>query len=288
MDLQTGTHATLVPSVLVHGVLPMIDSDVVMSTNGEANTVTVFNGATGRVLANIAAGREPDAIIFEPYTGLVVTTNEASQDLTLIDPRELKAVGTIALPGKPEYPAADGRGFIYDNIESRNEIVQVDVAKRKVVRTLPLPGCDRPTGLAYDVGDDLLISVCHNAVAKFVDAKSGRIQASIDIGKVPDAVLFDARRRVVFIPCGDPGILVVIAVSSASDIHLLQSLETRAGSRTGALDTKTGDVYLPSANFKSSVHDGAMPQIVPDSFAILVATVTAAPAAGDRVPESGP
>ena len=276
IDLQTGSSSTLAPSALVHGVLPIPDSDRVMSTNGEADSVTVFNGSTGHVLATIATGREPDAIIFEPRTGLVVVTNEESQTLTLLDPVALKAVGTITLPGKPEYPAADGRGSVYDNIESRNQIVQVDVANRHVVRALRLPGCDRPTGLAYDAADELLISVCHNGVAEFVDTKSGHIQATIKIGKVPDAVLFDAQRRLVLIPCGDPGILTVIAVASAADIHLVQTLKTRPGSRTGALDPKTGTVYLPSARFSAPLHAGAYPQIVPDSFSILVAATSVA------------
>ena len=276
VDLQTGTSSTLAPSALVHGVLPIPDSDRVMSTNGEANSVTVFNGTTGRVLATIATGREPDAIIFEPRTGLVVTTNEESQTLTLIDPAALKAVGEIALPGKPEYPAADGRGSVYDNIENRNEIAQIDVANRRVVRTLALPGCDRPTGLAYDGADELLISVCHNGVALFLDAKSGDIQATIKIGNVPDAVLIDAARRLVLIPCGDPGILSVIAVQRVADIHLVQTLKTRPGSRTGALDPKTGTVYLPSAQFSAPLSAGAVPQIVPYSFSVLVAATSGA------------
>lgn len=276
VDLQTGASSALAPSALVHGVLPIPDSDRVMSTNGEADSVTVFNGSTGRVLATIATGREPDAIIFEPRTGLVVTTNEESHTLTLIDPVALKPVGEIALPGKPEYPAADGRGSVYDNIESRNEIAQVDVVNRHVVRALHLPGCDRPTGLAYDGADELLISVCHNGVAEFVDAKSGHVKATIKIGNVPDAVLFDAARRLVLIPCGEPGILSVIAVNSAADIRLVQTLKTRPGSRTGALDPKTGTVYLPSAQFSAPLRAGAYPQIVPHSFSILVAATSGA------------
>ncbi len=270
IDLQTGAIAILAPSALVHGVLPIAHSDLVMSTNGEANTVTLFNGTTGQVLAAIAAGKEPDAIIFEPRTGLVVTTNEESHDLTLIDPVTRTEVGRIDLPGKPEYPAANGRGYVYDNIESRNEIAEVDIENRKVIRTLPLPGCDRPTGLAYDDLDDLLISVCHNGVAKFVDAKSGGVQATIQIGKMPDAVLFDAARRLIFVSCGDPGVLSVIALRSASDIRLVQSLKTQAGSRTAALDRDTGSIYLPAARFSAPVHPGGPPKIVPDSFSILV------------------
>jgi DNA-binding beta-propeller fold protein YncE len=275
VDLQKGTVATVAPSALVHGVLPIADSDVVMSTNGEADTVTVFKGSSGQVVATIKVGKEPDAIILEPRTGLVVVTNEESHDLTLIDPVKRAVVGRIDLPGKPEYPAANGRGSVYDNIEDRNEIAEVDIANRKVVRTLALTGCDRPTGLAYDGLDDLLISVCHNGVAKFVDAKTGRIQATIEIGKVPDAVLFDATRRLIFIPCGDPGVLSVIAVRSASDIRLVQSLTTQAGSRTGALDPDTGDIYLPAGRFSAPVRAGGYPEIVAGSFSVLVVAATA-------------
>src|SRR3981081_4103635 len=109
-----------------------------MSTNGEANSVSLFEGISGRELATIPVGVEPDAIVREPHTGLVITTNQGSHDLSVIDPIARRLVATIRLPGTPEYAAASGDGLLFDNITDRNEVAVVDVAARRV------PGHDRP------------------------------------------------------------------------------------------------------------------------------------------------
>jgi DNA-binding beta-propeller fold protein YncE len=102
LDLASGQiTSVLIPSALVHGVLPL-GGGVVMSTNGEADSIDVFEGSSGRILARIPTGREPDAIAFEPGTGLVVTTNEGSRDLTLIDP----VTGLIYIPAAKFAPPA--------------------------------------------------------------------------------------------------------------------------------------------------------------------------------------
>ena len=44
----------------------------------------------------------------------------------MIDAASQKVVATIALPGKPEFPAVDGKGNVYDNLEDKSEIVHLD------------------------------------------------------------------------------------------------------------------------------------------------------------------
>ena len=53
---------------------------------------------------------EPDAFAFEPLTGLVVTTNEGSRDLTLNDSVARRRGGRVALRGVPEFAAAGKDG----------------------------------------------------------------------------------------------------------------------------------------------------------------------------------
>jgi hypothetical protein len=59
-------------------------------------------------------------------------------------------------------------------MEDKSEIAVLDIAARKVSLRIALPGCARPSGLAYDAKDDLLITSCRNSVAKIVEAKTGR------------------------------------------------------------------------------------------------------------------
>jgi DNA-binding beta-propeller fold protein YncE len=269
LDSQSVT-PVLVASALVHAVLPIPDTGLVASTNGEGNTVNIFEGKTGHIVATIPAGRDPDALVLEPKSGLLVATNAEGNSLTLIDLKRLAAVGEIAVGGKPEFLAVNGEGLVFNNIEDRNEVAVIDIAARKIIRRVKLSRCQEPTGLAYDVPDSLLISVCQNGVVKFINAKTYIDAATFTVGKGPDAAIFDATRRVAFVPSGDNGTLTVFAVRSATDITVRQTLHTKQGTRTGALDPTTGTLYLPSAQLAPPAKPGAWPSVVPGTFAVLV------------------
>ena len=260
----------LVASPLVHAVLPLGDTGLVASTNGAGNTVSIFDGKTGHVVATIPAGREPDALVLEPKSGLLVAANAESGDLTLIDVKRLAAVGNIAVGGKPEFLAVDGEGLVYNNIENRSEVAVIDITSRKILHKIKLSGCREPTGLAFDVPDFLLISVCQNGVVKFINARTYKDVATFTVGKGPDAAIFDTARRVAFVPSGGDGTLTVFAVRSARDITVQQTLHTRLGTRTGAVDPATGTVYLPSAQLAPPAKPDAWPSVVPGTFAVLV------------------
>ncbi len=259
-----------VPSVFVHGVLPLGDSGRAVATNGLANTAMIFDEATGRVLSTIPTGKDPDAMVVEPRSGLVVTTNKQGADLTLIDPVAGVAVGSIPLGGEPDFPAVDGRGLLYVNINSKNEIAVVDVAARKILRRMALPGCEGPTGLAYDAADRLLLTVCDNGAVLFLAADTGRVLKSFQVGAGPDAALFDPARHRAFVPSGADGQLTIFSVYGRNRITVSQRLATQVGARLAALDSVTGRLYLPTAQIIPPKAPGQMKSLVPGTFRILV------------------
>jgi YVTN family beta-propeller protein len=260
----------LIASPLVHAVLPIGDTGLVASSNGEGNTVTISDGVTGSPVATIPVGREPDALALEPKSGLLVVANGESNDLTLIDVRKKAAIGNIAVGGKPEFLAVDGEGLVYNNIEDRGEVAVVDIMARSVVRRIKLSGCQNPTGLAYDIPDSLVISVCLNGVVKFINAKTFEDAATFTVGKEPDAAILDAGRHTVFVPSGADGTLTVFALRGGADVSVQQTLRTQPGTRTGALDATTGLLYLPSAQLAPPAKPGTWPSVVPGTFAVLI------------------
>jgi DNA-binding beta-propeller fold protein YncE len=271
VDLQTrAVTPAFVPSAFVHGVLPIGDSGRAVATNGFAGTAVIFDEATGRVLSTVPTGKDPDAIALEPRSGLVVTTNKQGADLTLIDPKAGTAAGSIPLGGEPDFPVADGRGLVYVNISSRNEIAVVDVAARAVLRRMALPGCEGPTGLAYDAADRMLISACDNGAVLFVDAETGRVARTFHLGAGPDAVLFDAARRRAFVPSGSDGVVTIFSVRDRRHIAISQRLATQVGVRLGALDPLTGRLYLPAAQIIGPKAPGQLKSLAADTFRILV------------------
>ena len=125
-------------------------------SDGGGNAVVVFDRATLATVATIPAGTNPDGIVFEPATQTVWAFNGRSKDATVIDAATRKVVATIPLPGKPEFPAVDGKGTVFDNIEDKNEIVRLDARTNKLTAEWPLTGCDGPSGLAFDAAGSRL------------------------------------------------------------------------------------------------------------------------------------
>jgi DNA-binding beta-propeller fold protein YncE len=163
----------------------------------------------------------------------------------------------------------DGKGAFFVNVASKNEVAAVDIAARKVTARYPMPGCGRPTGLAYVAGDRL-ISVCGNGVAKILDARSGREIASLKIGGFPDAVLYDPVRKLAYVPSALSGTLAVIALSGPADNTIVDTVPTQLGARTGAVDPKTGRIWLPTAQYVLPAPAGHRPEPKPGTFQILV------------------
>jgi DNA-binding beta-propeller fold protein YncE len=278
LDLDTNKLTPrLLADGITHGVLPL-GNGVVAVSDSTAGTVTLFEGATGKVRATLhipksaaAKGfRDPDALVLEPKTGLLITVNADSGELVLIDLKKPSVVGSIALGGNLEFPVADGTGTVFVNVASANEIAAVDIVHRKLIKRFSLKGCEEPTGLSFDERDALLVSVCVNGAVKFIDAKSGHDLKTLTAGKEPDAVIFDATRRLVFVPSGEAGTLSVIAVRSPTDITLVQTVATQVGARTGALDPQTGRVYLPAAQFKPPTAQFPFPSAIEGTFKVLV------------------
>jgi DNA-binding beta-propeller fold protein YncE len=252
----------------LHAVLPLPDGRI-LTTNGGNNTATLFDAATGNIIAAIPTGQKPDAAIFDQPSGLALVMNARSGDVTLIDPKTATSPGRIEVGGALEYAAVDGHGKAFVNIEDKNEIAVLDIAGRKVLTRYALPGCDGPTGLAIGPDNGLLIAACANGKAIALSAKDGGIAATLPIGLRPDGVIFDPNRKVFFIPCGE-GSLAVIAAKYGAAPAIVATIQTQNGARTGALDVKTGRLYLPTADFRDPAPGEKRRTVVPGTFRILV------------------
>lgn len=268
VDAKTVTPA-LAKGAGLHSAFALPGGDVLVTTNGATSAAEFIDASSGAVLATVPVGKGPDAAIFDPGTGFVLVMNGHGGDVSLIDPASRKVTGAIPVGGTLEFVAADGAGKAYVNIEDKGEIAVLDLKARSVVARYPLKGCEEPSGLIFAKQAGVLISACANGMAKVIRAATGEEVATLPIGKKPDAVLWDEARNLAFIPSGGAGTLSVIAVRGPNDVAVIQTVATQLGARTGALDPRTGRIYLPTAKFQPAP-DGGRPTITPGSFEVLV------------------
>jgi DNA-binding beta-propeller fold protein YncE len=240
-----------------------------ISDAGAGNQVVVFDRMTYAVVTTIPAGNGPDSILFEPVTKTVWAFNGHGKDATVIDTATLKVVGTVPLPGKPETPAADGKGFIYDNIEDKSEIVKIDVKTKTLVATWPA-GCEGPSGLAIDREGDKIFTVCDKKMS-VLDTKTGKVLATPEIGDGPDAAGFSAKHKLAFASCGE-GVLSVI---DAASLKTVETLPTAKRARTMAYDPASDRVFTVTAEFgpapaATAENPRPRPTILPGTFKVIV------------------
>jgi DNA-binding beta-propeller fold protein YncE len=266
VDTKTVTQR-LTDAQRTHESLPLDDGQTLLITDSGSNSARLVDALSGKPLAEIPTGKKPDAAIFDPASGLALVMNGQSGDVTLIDPKTRAAVGSIAIGGALEFAAADGAGKVFVNIEDQGQIAVLDTKSKTLVGKYPMKNCEEPSGLAYVPASGLLISACANQVAKVLKASTGEEVATLAIGKGPDAVIFDADRNLAFIPCGRDGVLEVIDTSGPNP-SIIQTVKTQPGARTGAVDPKTGVLYLPTAAYTLSA--AGRPTPTPGTFAILV------------------
>jgi DNA-binding beta-propeller fold protein YncE len=281
LDLKTNAITTgLVAGKMTHALATLGDGTLAVD-DSQTKVITIFEGSSGKILSTISTANDNpvsgihalDAMVLEPKTGLLIAINGESGLVMLIDVKKSGVAGTVAIGGHPEFAAADGTGKVYINVNRGkvSEIVELDIASRKVVKRVPLDGCEEATGLAYDQADNIVLSVCDNGILKAFDEGAGRVVASVAVGRGADAVMFDSVRRRAFVAGGEDGTLSVIAVRSNRDIAVLQTLSTQKGTRLGAVDIDSGRVYLPSAKFGPPKPPIPYPTVLPGTFGFLVA-----------------
>lgn len=275
IDLDTDKVVGDIPNTMgVHGIAVAPELNRGFTSNGMAQTSTIFDLKTLKVLGEVKTGGNPDAIIYDPVSEKVFTFNGHSKDVTVFDAVSGKVMRTIPLGGKPEFSATDGQGKIYVNIEETNEVVEIDCLKTLVTRRFSLNPCEEPTGMALDSEHGRLFSGCHNKVMTISDTTAGKVIATVPIGANVDGNGFDAGTGLAFSSNGD-GTLTVVREASPGNFEVVETVATQSGSRTMAIDLVTHYIYLPAAQFtqsKESSQTGSKPHplTVKGSFEVLV------------------
>ena len=270
IDTKTGKVSQLASASHGHLAIP-IPGTTLVALSQALGAVRIVDTATDKVTADIPVEMRPDGATYDPYSKLVFVMIRNLGHALAVDPIAHTLVATIPVGGLLEFPASNSKGKVFVNVTSVPEIAVIDVNSKTVTGRYKLEGCKGASGLAYAAQTNLLISSC-GGLAKVLEADTGKEVASLPIGRGADAVIYDPVRQLAFIPCGGDGVLEVISVADAAHVALVQQVPTQVGTRTGAVDPKTGRLYLMASKHDDSaapggLHGGAQ---LAGSFEVLV------------------
>lgn len=230
----------------VHGIAVAPELGRGFVSNGQASTVTIFDLKTLKTIGEVPTGKKPDAIIFDPATSRVFAFNGDSKSATVIDAASGKVAGTVDLGRGPEFAAADGNGYVFDNLEDESLVLKIDARKMTVEQRWKTAPCESPSSMAIDRQNRRLFLGCRSKVMAVMNADTGEVITTLPIGDHVDATAFDKQTGLIFNSNGE-GTVTVIRQESADKYSVVETVKTVPRAKTMALDPRKHQLFLSTA-----------------------------------------
>ncbi len=236
----------------------------------------MWDTKTLALIKTIPVDGGPDGILGDPFNHRIYIFSHRAPNATVLDAKDGSVLGTIDLGGAPEQAASDGKGHLYVDIEDKDSVAVIDAKTMKVTATYGLNGKGgTAAGLALDAKNHVLFVACRNPQTMvMLDANDGKYLADLPIGRGCDGAAFNPKTMECFSSQGD-GTLTVIKENSPTSFAVEQNLTTLPGAKTLTLDSRTGKIYLITAEFGAPTNPPAnggrfsRGPMVPGSFSIL-------------------
>jgi YVTN family beta-propeller protein len=230
----------------VHGIAIAPESGRGFVSNGQAANVTIFDLKTLHPISDTPTGTKPDAIIYDSATSRVFAFNGGSNSVTAIDAATGKVAGTVDLGGGPEFAAADGKGYVFNNLEDESLVLKINSRELKVEQRWPTAPCSSPSSMAMDRATRRLFIGCRSKVMAVLDADSGKVLTTLPIGDHVDATAFDPETKLIFNSNGE-GTITVIHEDNPDKYSVVETVKTLPRAKTMALDLKKHQLFLSTA-----------------------------------------
>lgn len=250
LNVDTHEKIGIIPDTKgVHGIVAIPKLGKGFVTCGSSNSVMVFDTKTLAKITDIPAGEMPDALLYDKFSNRIFSFNHRGGSVTAIDVATLKAIETVKLGGAAaEAGVTDGKGTIFVNLEDINEIVSFDAKTLAIKNRWKTGSGEEPTGLAIDLKNNLLFSVCKNQKMIVLDSKTGKLVAEVPIGSRCDGVVFDPKSKMIYSSNGE-GTISVIHEDSPTTFSVKEIIKSDVGARTITIDPKTQHVFTMTAQY---------------------------------------
>lgn len=259
-----------------HGIALVPELNRGFISDGTLGQALMVDLKTLKITGQVKAEDDADSILYDAASKRVFTFNGSSKNSTVIDPAKGTVLGTIALGGAPEQAVADGKGMIYNVLQSTNEVVAIDARAMTVKSRWPVAPAGAPTTIAMDREHRRLFVGGRNPKMLVVmDADSGKIiGAPFPIGDRVDTNVFEPETGMVAAATRE-GTLHIFHEDSPDKLSVVETVKTEFGAKTMGLDPKTHNLYLTTSDFgpappKTEKQPNPQPVAKPGTFRVLI------------------
>jgi DNA-binding beta-propeller fold protein YncE len=239
------------------GVLYLPDSDRLYVANGTGGRLTIPDGNSLAPVKRVAKLADADNVRYDHGAGKVVV-GYGKGALQVLDPGSGEASGEIRLPAHPESFQLERNGSrIFVNVPEARQVTVVDRSKRAVTAAWEVPGARSNFPMALDeAGRRLFVGARSPALMLVYDTDSGKVVAKVPIGADTDDLFFDAKRKLVYVICGE-GRVDVFRQDDADRYSPIGTVKTASRARTGLFVPEEGRLYVAAPAL-----DGAQARIL--------------------------
>ena len=148
--------------------------------------VLLVNAKTFQIETRIPTqGHNPEHCEFAPDAALLLTSNEGSDNLDVIDLKQKKSIGVIATSGHPRGAAfVPGTTHVYVAQESANTVDVVDLPSRKKIASIPTALRTAGITVSHD-GKRVYAANGGAGSVSVIDVASNKVIKEIPVGKRP-------------------------------------------------------------------------------------------------------
>ena len=226
------------------GVLYLPEPDRLYVANGNGDRVDILDGNSFASVKRIAKLPDADNVRYDAGAGKVVV-GYGKGALQMLDPGSGEAAGEIRLPAHPESFQLEKNGTrIFVNVPDALQVAVVDRSKRAVAAAWQVPGARSNFPMTLDeAGRRLFVGARSPAVMLVYDTDSGKVVAKAPIGGDTDDLFYDAKRKRVYVICGE-GRVDVFQQDDADHYSQVGTVKTASRARTGLFVPEEGRLYV--------------------------------------------
>jgi DNA-binding beta-propeller fold protein YncE len=243
-DLRTRRVVRSIAAPGVHGVIAVPQIRRVFASATDARQLLTIDSKTSRVLRRAPAGEYPDGLVYDSAERRVFVSDESGGSEVVFDASG-RRVGTVPLGGEAgnvQYDA--GSRLVLADVQTRDEVAVIEPRLRRVVRRVPLPGCDHPHGLLADAPRRIAFVACDgNARLLTLDLTHMKVTGDIPVGEGPDVLAFDRSLRRLYVSA-ESGDVTVAAERGRKPVEIGRG-HLAPNAHTVAVDQATHLVYFP-------------------------------------------
>jgi DNA-binding beta-propeller fold protein YncE len=213
------------------GVGYVTSTDTLYVANAGDGSVHLYQGPDYVPAGQIELGDDADNIRVDQVADRIFI-GYGSGALAIIDPQVPRKIADIPLRAHPEAFQLDAAGSrIFVNLPDARAIAVVDRATAKQIANWPMSGADANFPMALDEATQQVLTVFRKPAMLGIFAMAdGRPLASLEVCGDADDIFVDAKRRRIYISCGDGNIDVIDAANSP--YRRMARIPTVSGART--------------------------------------------------------